>query len=228
MISRTISFIAAALLLGCNHSPRAASGSAPGSSPSADLSAPGDDSLPSAGPLAKVSLYDLRLDLTDQDGAKRQLGSFAGRPLIISMFYGTCPYACPTLIRAINRGLAKADPATRAETRVLLVSFDPERDTPAALKEIASLHHLDETRWRLARASDDDVRQLAAVLGIRYRKLADGAFNHSSVITVLDARGMPRFRQDGLGDPPDRLAAALRAATSVRATGAVAAGPGEG
>jgi protein SCO1/2 len=81
---------------------------------------------------------------------------------------------------------------------VLLVSFDPARDTPEALRRFADARHADPARWVVARADESEVRELAAVLGIRYRELEGGAFNHSSVITLLDADGMIRARTSEL------------------------------
>jgi protein SCO1/2 len=92
---------------------------------------------------------------------------------------------------------------------VLLVSFDPERDTPQRLAELAALHGVDQNRWSLARASDEQVRELAAVLGLKYRRLDNGEFNHSSVISVLDADGTIQARVEGLEQPLEVLARAL-------------------
>jgi protein SCO1/2 len=86
----------------------------------------------------------------------------------------------------------------RARLRVLLVSFDPARDTPEALHRFAEGHRADPARWVVARAEENDVRDLAAVLGIRYRALDGGVFNHSSVITLLDADGVIRARTSDL------------------------------
>ena len=185
----------------------APSTAAPGSAPKPTQAEHAD--LPADLPADGASLFELAIALQDQNGHALRLEDFRGHALVISMFYGTCPYACPMLISEIKKIERKLDPATLSETRVLLVSFDPERDTENALRELVSRHQVDGTRWHLARASDPDVRTLAAVLGIRYKKLANGAFNHSSVITILDANGVPRFREDGLGDPPDAAATAL-------------------
>ncbi len=121
------------------------------------------------------------------------------------MFYGSCAAACPALIGAVDNMLPQMPP----ETRVLLVSFDPARDTPARLRELVAQHRLD-ARWTLAAASDLDARTLAAVLGIRYRVLASGEFFHTSAIIALDRDGRPTARVDGLGDP-SALVSAVRA-----------------
>jgi len=154
-------------------------------------------------PLSDASLYDLRVKLIDQSGRSIGLNADIGHPVIVSMFYGSCPYACPTLINDVKRIVATLPIKARRDVRILLVSFDPERDTPAALEHLAERHHLDPVSWRLATTSSEEARDLAATLGINYKKLPNGAFNHSSVITLLDRTGVPRFRQDGLGDPPE-------------------------
>ena len=145
------------------------------------------------------SIYQLKLELATQDAAKAQLDVDRGHPTVISMFYGSCGFVCPTLIKTIQRMESKLDPAQRARLRVLLVSLDPERDTPAALAEIARKHGADPSRWMFGRTPDAGVRQLAAVLGIQYRKLPDGSFNHSTVITLLDADGRIVARTSKLG-----------------------------
>jgi protein SCO1/2 len=157
------------------------------------------ETLAAAEPLTRASLYDLALPLTDENGQARELDAFRGHPVVISMFYSSCPYACPTLISQIQQLERSLSDQQRRDVRVLLVSFDPERDTPAKLKALSQERRIDESRWLLARASQDKLRELAAVLGIKYKRLDDGAFNHSSVITVLDRNGFVRARSDGLG-----------------------------
>ena len=84
-------------------------------------------------------------------------------------------------------------------------SFDAERDTPEVLAKLARERKVDLNRWKLARASDDRVRELAAVLGLKYRRLEGGAFNHSSAIALLDSSGRIAGRIEGLSQPVDSL-----------------------
>ncbi len=161
------------------------------------------------------SIYALSVSLTDQAGNKAGLDVFRGHPVIISMFYASCPSACPLLIHNIQSIESHLSPEQQAATRVLLVSFDPENDSPSVLRTLADKQHVDLARWKLARADKDDVRSLAAVLNIRYRRLPDGNFNHSSVITIVDQSGAPRFRQEGLSSPsaePEQVLASLTGA----------------
>jgi protein SCO1/2 len=138
------------------------------------------------------SIYELDIALHDAAGDTVRLDVDRGHTTLVSMFYGSCAAACPALIDEVGRILDAAP-----DTRVLLVSFDPARDTPARLRDLAREHHLD-ARWTLAAAADP--RPLAAVLGIKYRALANGEFFHSSVLTALDPDGRPLARMDGLGN----------------------------
>lgn len=149
--------------------------------------------------VAGVSIYDLPAPLTDQDGEPAALDVFRGHLVLISMFYTTCPQACPVLVSHLKRMEAALDPASREDLRVLLVSFDPEHDTTAVLNEAMKHFGVDGTRWKFTRTDEEYVREIGAVLGIKYRQ-ADGSFNHSSVITLLDRNGVIDRRADGMGD----------------------------
>ena len=158
---------------------------------------------PAAAPAAAVaedgpSLYDLPIALRDG-----RFDAQRGHPVIVAMFFATCPAACPAMIDDVARVLADAP-----DTHVLLVSFDAARDTPARLAELARVHHLD-ARWTLAAADDANARTLAAAIGLKYRRLPDGAFTHSTAIVALDSDGRVIARTDRLGDP-GALAGALR------------------
>ena len=159
------------------------------------------------------SIYQLPLPLTDSQGQTRDWRTLRGKPRLVSMFYTSCQYICPLIIesgKAVERQLT---PAQQKRLGVLLVSMDPARDTPAALKKVVDQRKLDLGRWTLATPPADDVRSVAAVLGIRYRQLADGEFNHSSMLILVDANGRILARTEKIGTQPDpEFVAAVRKA----------------
>jgi len=169
----------------------------------------------SAGEATKKSLYDLGLTVVDHTGKKVKLDVFRGRPVLISMFYGTCTTACPLLVAKMKKLESKLSPKAKAATRVMLVSFDPARDTPEALKKLSTTFGID-ARWRLAQTDEESVRNLAAALGIRYRFLEDGTLNHSSVLTLLDGAGTVAARIEGLDTPDEALIEKLEALSALK------------
>lgn len=149
------------------------------------------------------SIYQLPLPLTDSNGQTRDWRALRGKPRLVSMFYTSCQYICPLIVesgKAVERQLT---PAQQKRLGVALISMDPARDDPAALKKVVEQRKLDAARWTLASPRADDVRAVAGVLGIRYRQLADGEFNHSSALILVDADGRILARTEKIGSQPD-------------------------
>lgn len=165
---------------------------------------------PPADAATKDSLYQLEPALTDQNGQAMSLAVFKGRPTIVSMFFASCTAVCPLIISDIQRMEKALTDAERAQLGVVLVSFDTKRDGPKAFAEIITRHSLDATRWRLATASADDVRLLAAALGVRYTEEPNGDFVHSALITLVDGKGEVAARAEGILQPVEPLVEAFR------------------
>jgi protein SCO1/2 len=141
-------------------------------------------------PAATGSLYDLDLTVIGADGARHRLDESRGHPLLATMFFASCPSVCPALIAEVKQLEATLPAALRADTRVLLVSFDPGRDTPAVLADVIRRHALDASRWRVAVAADEDgARALAGTLGIRYREDKGALFSHTTRVVAFDRAG---------------------------------------
>src|SRR5262245_60261685 len=135
------------------------------------------------------SVYQLKVELTASDGNTSRLEQFRGHPVLISMFYATCGGVCPTIASTMRRIESALTPEEQRALRCVMVSFDPERDDTQALTEFARMNKLDDPHWTVARTQPSSVGDLAAVLGVRYRKLPDQSFGHSTIIAVLDADG---------------------------------------
>jgi protein SCO1/2 len=175
--------------------------------------------LPSAAagpkPLPGNSVYQYQATLLDQAGKAVAWRSLRGKPRLVAMFYSNCPYMCPLIIET-GKGIDHAlTPAERARIGVSMVSLDPKRDTPAALKALAAKRKVDP-RWQLLQPRPQDLRAIAGLLQVRYRALADGEFNHTSVWILLDAEGREVARTEVMGPRPDpQFLAAVRKAASI-------------
>lgn len=148
------------------------------------------------------SLYQSEIRFTDDHAQRFTWSDKRGRPQIVSMFYTSCKFACPMLIDAVRGVQQSLGADERARLGVTLVTLDPVRDTPAALARTRKERSLDAS-WTLARPEPHDVRTVAALLGVRYRALADGDFNHTNVLVLLDALGRIIARTERVGGFPD-------------------------
>lgn len=161
--------------------------------------------------LSNRSLYQLDARWTNDAGQSVQLASFRGQPVVLAMFFASCNYACPVLVNDMQR-LRDALPAeARAKAKFVLVSFDTARDTPVALKAFRERSSLDAA-WTLLRGDEDGVRELAMLLGVKFKQDANGQFAHSNLFTVLNAEGEIVHQRNGLlGDVADAAKAIVAA-----------------
>jgi protein SCO1/2 len=154
------------------------------------------------GAIRNESLFQLESKWTNQDGKRIKLGDLQGKPTVLAMMYTACQGACPILTSDMQR-IEKSVPShVRQTIQFVIVSFDSERDTPQRLAKFAEKHQMNKKNWTLLTGSQNDVRELAAVLGIKYKKDDSGNFSHSNVITILDPKGLIQHQQVGLQQDP--------------------------
>ena len=91
-----------------------------------------------------------------------------------------------------------------------------EHDTAAALHAYRERMQLGIERWTLLRGGEDDLRELAALLGVNYRQDARGQFAHTSVITILNAEGEIAHQQVGTTSDVSLVVTALEGAAGVK------------
>lgn len=162
------------------------------------------------GELPGHSLYHLDTEWRDQDGAPRQLSSLAGRVQVVAMVYTHCAATCPQIVVDMKRLEGELVPQHDREVGFVLVSIDPRRDTPERLQEFGEGARLDPARWTLLSAGEEEILELAALLGVKYRRDGEAEFSHSNIITVLDRGGQIVHRQEGLGEETTHTLEAVR------------------
>jgi protein SCO1/2 len=157
-----------------------------------------------------ASLYQLDATFTDDHGQPFTLGQLRGRPVVLTMFFASCGYACPLLLTDMQAIRAKLPAEIRDRAAFVLVSFDTVRDTPAALAQYRQQRQLDG-QWTLLHGDDGAVRELAALLGVKFKQEADGMFAHSNLITILNPTGEVVHQRTGLKGGLDETAQAVAA-----------------
>lgn len=161
-----------------------------------------------AAPFSAESLYQTDVAFADDAGRAFSLGELRGRPVVLTMFFASCGYACPLLVSDMQAIRAKLPAEIRERAAFVLVSFDVERDTPAALAAYREQRGLGKD-WILLHGNDDAVRELAALLGVKYKPETGGGFSHSNLITLLNREGEVIYQRTGLKGGLDETAAAL-------------------
>ena len=155
-------------------------------------------------------------ELIDQHGQKVTLKEWRGSALAITFIYVRCPLPqfCPLLDRRfgeVQRAIA-ADESLRGKARLLSVSFDPDRDTPAQLNAHAAKLAADQRIWRFATASRDVVDRFAAQFGVNVIREKDGTITHNLRTLVIDGEGKVVSIHEGSDWTADQIVGDLRRA----------------
>ena len=151
------------------------------------------------------SLYQLESTWTSDVGREIKLGVLQGRPQVVAMVFTSCEFACPIIVNDMKRIAAALPADLRGKVNFTLISFDHERDTPAKLHAFRQRMILPVANWTLLRGGPDDVRELAALVGVNYRQDARGQYAHSNIITLLNSAGEVDFQQSGLNIDPSQM-----------------------
>lgn len=162
------------------------------------------DSFPS------LSVYQLSSTWKNQEGKTISLRQFAGKPLILAMVYTGCPNTCPLTINKLQELDKQLKKSGESNYHFVLASFDLKGDRPADLRKYMERRGLDPQQWTMLSAdSDGQVRELALVLDINYKRLDGGEISHSNTITLLDAQGLVIAKIASLSEKVDQLLTAF-------------------
>ena len=156
-----------------------------------------------AGDYSENSIYNLESDWINQNGDKINLGSLRGKPVILTLFYASCTYACPILINDMKKIESSLSGRKLNDYKFILVSIDPDRDTPESLLKTLKMNNLDSKRWTLLTGNKDDVMNLAALIGFKFKDDGKGGFSHSNIITLLNENGEIVHQHVGLNQNVD-------------------------
>ncbi|UZH54124.1 SCO family protein [Salinimicrobium tongyeongense] len=151
------------------------------------------------GELPELSIYNLPSTWTTQNHEDIQLEDLRGNVLVMVMIYTSCKAACPRLI-ADMRNIEKQVPEEYLDkTKFIMVSIDPETDTPQRLNAFARENEMEDNHWLFLRGTPEDTREFATVLAVSYKKISPIDFSHSNIISVFDEEGVLVHQQEGLG-----------------------------
>lgn len=152
------------------------------------------------------------LALTDHTGQAVTEADFKGRPSLVFFGFTFCPDVCPLTLVRLDEALAKL-PDGVERPRVILVSVDPERDTPEALARYLSTDAFPDDSVGLT-GSDEAIRAAATAFKADYYRVeqpdstAGYTMDHTSLVHLMDADWRHRSFFSDL-DSPDTIAACL-------------------
>lgn len=144
------------------------------------------------------SIFHLASEWENQNGEIMRLNELKGNVVVMVMIYTSCKTACPRLtadMREISQKINKSKPKN---LKYVLVSIDPEVDTPTKMKEYLEMYKFTGDEWLFLRSTDANTRELANVLSVKYKEISPIDFSHSNIISVFNKQGHLTFQKEGL------------------------------
>ena len=128
--------------------------------------------------------------LTDQNGRKRSSEEFRGKLMLIYFGFTYCPDVCPTALTVVTTALDQLGEQADAVVP-MLITVDPERDTPAVLKDYVAQF---SPRYIGLTGSEREIAQVAKEFRVYYAKSpgSGGApylMDHTSLLYLMDQNG---------------------------------------
>lgn len=149
--------------------------------------------------ISDMSIYNLPSTWTNQKGENLELVDLQGNVLVMVMIYTSCKAACPRLVADMRHIEQQVKSKNKDKTKYILVSIDPETDTPERLKAFAKENQMDGDQWVFLRSTDENTREFAATLAVNYKRISPIDFSHSNIISVFNTAGELTYQQEGLG-----------------------------
>ncbi len=154
--------------------------------------------------------YAKDLQLPDQNGTPRSMKDFAGKVVVVFFGFTQCPDFCPSTLAELAQVKASLG-ADGERMQVVLVTVDPERDTPELLKTyIANF----DPSFVALRGTPEQTAAVANDFKVYFKKVegkdpASYTMDHSAGSYIFDPQGRLRvYSRYGAG--PEAVAADVR------------------
>lgn len=148
--------------------------------------------------VSKKSIYLLDSKWKTQNNKTVQLKDFRGKPVVVSMLYTTCTKSCPIIMSKLKELNELLSAKEKNNVTFLIISINPEKDTPKVLKAFAEKNKTNNNFVFLSGTSDS-VLEIASLLGIRYVK-TDDDYSHTNKLLILNKKGEVVHENEGLNE----------------------------
>jgi protein SCO1/2 len=132
--------------------------------------------------------------MTDQDGQPVAVNELEGKWSSLFLGYTFCPDICPTTLAQLRQIKSELPKEAVDNLQIILVSVDPNRDTPKQLKQY--LGYFDPQFRGLTPASVDDIQKLANAVSIPFipadTSKPNYTVDHSGNLAVIGPDGKQR------------------------------------
>lgn len=174
--------------------------------------------LQACGNPALDDFSDEQFELTDQNGESVIFpDDFEGSPVVMGFIYTHCPDICSFITANVKK--VREEIGNTQNTQFVLVTFDPERDTPEVLKNYAQAFDMDQEPFHFLTGDSETINQFMERMSVRiqesYSKEVENGdrmyfLNHSDKILLINEKSELIFDYGGSMTPVNIIAEDLK------------------
>ena len=139
--------------------------------------------------------------LVDQNGARFDFESLAGRVVIVSFAYTTCVDICPLITAALRQTQIGLTPKEHTQVQLLTITTDPEIDSPKVLNAYAKRYGAEFDNWAFLTGNPAVLGHVWKNFGVGVKRRARGLIDHTPLTAIVDPTRLMRFAY--IGPSPD-------------------------
>jgi protein SCO1 len=143
--------------------------------------------------------------LTSQDGARISLADFRGKVVAVTFIYTLCTNACAVLTPMMSFVQDRLGADFGTKIAFVSITVDPERDTPAVLKEYAQAFGANLGGWAFLTSAPEAIREVTRRYGVFAAPAGNGDVDHSFLTSIVDRRGVLRVQYIGARFDPEEF-----------------------
>lgn len=158
--------------------------------------------------------FPLKQDITrtqneflNQDSSKAKFPELTkGKITLMAMVYTHCPDICPMTTHNMQLIESKLSKDELEKVRFVVITFDPDRDTPDVLKKFAEIRDIDFSRWSFLSGNKQNTKEVMLKFDIKAVPAdssydADGNLSyyivHTDRLSLIDQNGLLRKKYVG-------------------------------
>lgn len=135
------------------------------------------------------SLFHLEGRWTDNNKVESKFSNLQNEKYkVVTMIFTSCPSACPLMVSHVKKMDTALNEKQKARVEYLFFSIDP-MDSAEQMKAFHQKFSLDERYRFLKSSNEDNIAELAAVLGFKYKKVDERMYSHGTDVYVLNPQG---------------------------------------
>lgn len=135
-------------------------------------------------------------DMLDQDWKRLTNEDLRGQMVLYTFTYTNCPAPCHDIDKTMQEIQARLNEADLGETKMsfVTISFDPQNDSPLALRAHAEGLNADPQQWKFVTSPNETLLKTIIGSGFHayYEKNTDNSFTFDPTFILVDGWGIVR------------------------------------